>query len=58
MDWGRIWPWGNTRQGTGRLGDTFMSGLSQLEWSGHWFWNLGRDSPVLGSDYCEESRRG
>ena len=33
------------RGGVGGLGDSFLSGVYQLERA--WFWNLGRDYPVF-----------
>ena len=37
----------------GGLGDLFLSGSSRLEGAGNWFWNLGRDYPVLVHGSCE-----
>ena len=58
MDWGRIYPWGKTRQVIGGLGDTFLDGLSQLERAGNWFLNFGWDCPVLGRGSCDRFSRG
>ena len=42
----------------GRLGDPLLKWLFLLEGSGSWFWDLGRDSLVLGHLSLEVSRRG
>ena len=39
------------------LVDNFINGLYQLEISGHWFWNLDRDYPVLVRGYRGGSHR-
>ena len=38
--------------------DIFLSEMSQIERAGNWFWDLGRDSPVLGRSSCEGSHVG
>ena len=51
-----VWIWGISGD-VGRLGDPFLKGLFLLERYGSWFWNLGRDSLVLGRGSREGLRR-
>ena len=55
MSWGPIWVREMSRKEWGGLG---IAGLADFFSQGGvepWFWNLGRDSPVLERGSCEGS---
>ena len=56
--WGWVWLCGGAMGRLGELGGPFLSESSRLVWTGRWFYNLGRDSPVLGRGSREGSHIG
>ena len=52
---GQDWPWNCLWETLEVIYDPFLSVISHLEGLGEWFWNLSRDSPVLGRSSREGS---